>query len=432
MTKILTEIDRSLPLIQLSASFVGGSISDPVGKEGLTRLLVRLMRRTGGGLDPETLDLKIDGLGSTLGVDVGTSSTGFSGSVIARNFQAFIAVLCDVVARPAYDAEELERLKRETLAELHEVRDNDRALARRWFGRTLFASHPYGRTTTGRPETLEAITIDDLRAHFSRLFSQSNLALALAGDVSEAQLQDFVGSFRELLPQQASSPSAYSELDNVPEPPGIKGRRLVIVDKPERTQTQILIGGLGTHAHDPDHTALLVANTVFGGTFTARLSDEVRSKRGWSYGAYSSLPYDRRRQSFTMWTFPAATDAAACIALELELLQNWINDGITSAELDNAKNYLVRSNVFQTDTAAKRMGLLLDEHLHALPDNYHRTFTERVAAVTLADANRAIQSRISPNNLLVSVVGTASEIGSAVAAAIPNLESQEVIPFDRD
>lgn len=432
MTKILTEIDRSLPLIQLSASFVGGSISDPVGKEGLTRLLVRLMRRTGGGLDPETLDLKIDGLGSTLGVDVGTSSTGFSGSVIARNFEAFVRVLQDVVARPTYSEDELGRLKRETLAELNEVRDNDRALARRWFGRTLFAGHPYGRTTTGRPDTLAAITIEDLPAHFARLFSQSNLALALAGDVSEAQLQDFANAFADILPQTASEPSASTVLDQVADPKGVTGRKLVLVDKPERTQTQILIGGMGTHAHDADHTALLVANTVFGGTFTARLSDEVRSKRGWSYGAYSSLPYDRKRQSFSMWTFPAATDAAACIALELELLEAWVNHGITQSELDNAKNYLVRSNVFQTDTAAKRMGLLLDEHLHALPDSYHRSFTERVGDVTLEQANNAIQTRISLDNLLVTVVGTAAEIGDVVAKAIPKLASNELIPFDRD
>jgi zinc protease len=432
MTKLLTEIDRSLPLIQLSASFVGGSISDPIGKEGLTRLLVRMMRRTGGGMDPEQLDLRIDGLGGTLGVDVGTSSTGFSGSVIARNFPAFVDVLRDVVARPTFSADELGRLKRETLAELNEVRDNDRALVRRWFGRTLFAGHPYGRTTTGRPETLEAISIDDLNAQFARLFSQSNLALALAGDVSEAQLQDFTRAFQELLPQQPGAPSAYAQLEQVPEPTAITGRELIIVDKPERTQTQILIGGLGTHAHDADHTALLIANTVFGGTFTARLSNEVRSKRGWSYGAYSSLPYDRKRQSFSMWTFPAATDAAACIALELELLKDWVEQGITEAELTNAKNYLVRSNVFQTDTAAKRMGLLLDEHLHALPANYHRSFTERVSNVTLAEANQAIQSRISLDNLLVTVVGTADDIGDDIARAIPNLASRKVIPFDHD
>lgn len=430
MTSFLTEIDRSLPLIQLSASFVGGSISDPIGKEGLTRLLVRLMRRTGGNRDAEAIDLAIDEQGATLGVDVSAGSCGFSGSVIARNWSGFVQIIGDVALRPRYDADELGRIKRETLAELAEVRDNDRALARRWFGRTLFAGHAYGRSSTGKPSTLENMSVDDLEAHFKHLFAQGNLVLAVAGDITEAQLRDFAGLFAEGLP--AGDAPAKADLESVPEPQGVPGRRLVLVDKPERTQTQILIGGLGSHPHDEDHVALLVANTIFGGTFTARLSDEVRSKRGWSYGAYSSMPYDRRRQAFSMWTFPAATDAAACIALELQLLTTWVNEGITEEELANAKSYLIRSNVFQTDTAAKRMGLLLDEHLHALPQDYHRRFTERVAAVTRDQANAAIRRRISLDNLLVTVVGTASDIRGPVEQAIADLASTQVIPFDHE
>ncbi len=429
MTTFLTEIDRSLPLIQLSTSFVGGSVSDPVGKEGLTRLLVRLMRRTGGGLDAEAIDLALDGLGATLGIDVSTGSSGFSGSVIARNWADFVRILADVTLRPAYNPDELERIKRETLAELAELRDNDRALARRWFGRTLFGGHAYGRTSTGKPSTLEAITAADLEAHYTHLFSQGNLVLAVAGDITETQLQEFSALFSALPPGEAS---AQRELDAVADPAGITGRHLVVVDKPERSQTQVLIGGLGTHPHDPDHIPLLVANTIFGGTFTARLSNEVRSKRGWSYGAYSSLPYDRRRQAFSMWTFPAATDAAACIELELSLLESWLSDGITEEELANAKSYLVRSNVFQTDTAAKRMGLLLDEHLHALPKDYHHTFTDKISAVTVEQANAAVRERISLDNLLVTVVGTASEVADDIARVIPKLEERRVIPFDHE
>jgi zinc protease len=235
--------------------------------------------------------------------------------------------------------------------------------------------------------------------------------------------------FSALPPGEAS---AQRELDAVADPAGITGRHLVVVDKPERSQTQVLIGGLGTHPHDPDHIPLLVANTIFGGTFTARLSNEVRSKRGWSYGAYSSLPYDRRRQAFSMWTFPAAADAAACIELELSLLESWLSDGITEEELANAKSYLVRSNVFQTDTAAKRMGLLLDEHLHALPKDYHHTFTDKISAVTVEQANAAVRERISLDNLLVTVVGTASEVADDIARVIPKLEERRVIPFDHE
>ena len=163
----------------------------------------------------------------------------------------------------------------------------------------------------------------------------------------------------------------------------------MIVDKPERTQTQILIGCLGSHTRDEDHVALLVANTIFGGTFTARMTQEVRSKRGWSYGAYSSMPIDRRRQSFSMWTFPKADDAGPCLKLELDMLHDLREKGVTKAELSWAKRYMVRSHCFAIDTAAKRVGLELDQTLYDLPEDYYSRYTERVQAVTLEQANLA-------------------------------------------
>src|SRR5690606_32750779 len=106
-----------------------------------------------------------------------------------------------------------------------------------------------------------------------------------------------------------------------PLPPApLAAPRVVIVDKPERTQTQILIGCLGTRPSDEDHTALVVANTVFGGAFSARLMQSIRAERGWSYGAYSSLPIDRTRQAFSMWAFPKTGDCAPCVELELAML----------------------------------------------------------------------------------------------------------------
>ncbi|MFO0570791.1 MAG: insulinase family protein [Polyangiaceae bacterium] len=117
-----------------------------------------------------------------------------------------------------------------------------------------------------------------------------------------------------------------------------------------------MIGGLGTHPHDADHIALHVANTVLGGTFTARLMNEIRSKRKRSYGAYSNLPYDRHRQAFSMW-IPKATDAAECIKVELSLLRAWWEKGITARELAWAKRYLVRSHAFSVDTPLQRVGL---------------------------------------------------------------------------
>ena len=171
---------------------------------------------------------------------------------------------------------------------------------------------------------------------------------------------------------------------------------------------------------------------MFGGTFTARLMQEVRAKRGWSYGAYSSLPFDRRRQAFSMWTFPKASDAPACIALELEMLRAFREKGVTSSEFGWAKRYLVRSHAFALDTAAKRVGLALDTELYDLPPGYYARYVENLGAATLELANQAVRERFSDENILLSVVGTEQTTFADVKAAIPNLSSADVVRYDAE
>jgi zinc protease len=320
--------------------------------------------------------------------------------------------------------QEFGKLKRETLAELVEIRDHDRELAQRWFGRHLFAAHPYGRSVSGTQDSVSSIAREDVTSLYSLVTTSNNLVFAFAGDIDAGRANSIVERI------EAALPAGETRRDSIPEPVMNTGRHLVIVDKPERTQTQILIGCLGTHPHDPDHLALHVGNTIFGGTFTARLMQEVRVKRGWSYGAYSSAPYDRHRRSFSMWTFPKASDAAACIALELELLEKWVAQGVTAKELAWAKRYLVRSHAFAVDTATKRVGQALDEEVYGLPPGYHAEYVERIRALSIQEVNTAIRTRITPNDLLVTVLGTAGDIESSIRAAVPRLESTKIVPFD--
>ena len=230
----------------------------------------------------------------------------------------------------------------------------------------------------------------------------------------------------------AGLPDEHRAPDDHPPPESHRGRRLVFVDKPERTQTQILVGDIGSHPRDADHIALHVASTIFGGTFTSRMMRAIRSERGWSYGASARLPYDKERDAFSMWTFPAAKDAAACLALELSLLADWREKGITKSELAFSKRYLVRSHAFDIDTPEKRVHQRLDTDLFGLPEGYHEKYIENVQAVTLEAANDAVRNRISSDDMVISIVGTHAEIGDAVAAAVPGLRKIEVAPYDAE
>jgi zinc protease len=410
--------------VSISIGLKTGSLVDAPGKDGSTRLLSRLMRRTAGGLEPQVIDTRIDSLGASLSADVVHSTMIFQATVISRSLNAFVDLLVDVLARPGLATAELERLQRETLAELKDSLDDDRSLARRFFRRRFFGAHPYGRSVSGTPKTVPEIGASDVAAVFQRSFVRENLVFAFSGDLDAQRASQIVRRISEALP------SGRPPVDDTPEPVAVPGRRLVIVDKPERTQTQILIGCLGSHTRDQDHVALLVANTIFGGTFTARMTQEVRSKRGWSYGAYSNMPFDRRRQSFSMWTFPKAEDAGPCLKLELDMLHELREKGVTKAELSWAKRYMIRSHCFAIDTAAKRVGLELDQTLYDLPADYYAQYLERVQAVTLEQANQAVQNRLSEENLLITVVGTESAIGNSVRESVSNLASTEVVAFD--
>ncbi len=421
---VFVEPSPALPLVSVLVSFRSGSAHDPPGRDGLARITARMLRRGAEGYSAHQIEETVDSLGGELGADCSVSATSVHFEVIKRSLDRFAGLGATVLARPTFDSKELERLLREAEAELVEARDSDRALCGRAFRRTLFAGHPYGRRAAGTIQTLRSISREDVAAFYARHYTRRNAVVAVSGDVEPDEARALAERLLSGLPE--GEPVA----DPVPPPVTRPGRRLVFVDKPERTQTQMIVGGLGTDARDADHIPLLVANTVFGGTFSSRLMQEIRAKRGWSYGAYSRVGFDRQRDAFTMWAAPAASDAAACLALELDLLRALLRDGVTAAELEFVKRYIVRSHAFEIDTARKRAHQRLEEVLFDMPAGYHDRYLERVQAVTLEDANAALRARLTEDDLVVSVVGTHSEIGEALAKAVAGLSEVEVIPFD--
>ena len=374
----------------------------------------------------EQIDFRIDALGAELAVDTAPSSVAMHVQVIARNVDPFTDLLARLLATPTFPEDELERLKRETVAEIIEARDSDRVLAQKALQRTLYPGHPYGHNAGGTTATVQNIQREDVLAFYRRFVVQGNLLIGMAGDVTFDRAPQLA---RKLV---AGLPRGEAASDDVGEPSIKAGRRLLVVDKPERTQSQILVGTMGTSAHDSDHVDLVVANAVFGGTFTSRLVKEVRSKRGWSYGASSRLSVDRHRQAWVMWTFPASADAAPCLKLTLDLLATWIERGVSSGEVAFIKRYLVRSHAFEVDTAAKRLHQALDIDLLALPPDYYTGWVSRVREVTPESASTAVKNRIHAEDLQVVVVGTAANVLEPLRTAVPELSETSVVAFDAE
>jgi zinc protease len=423
---VVVEPSPALPLVSVVVAFRSGSAHDPVGLEGLGRLTGRMLRRGAEGWTSEAIEETIDLLGGEFGVDVSPSATVVHFEVIKRSLDAFLDLVSTVLTRPTFDVAELDRLKREAVAEIIESRDSDGLLCGRAFRRTVFAGHPYGRRVSGQIATLKAIQRDDVVKFYKTHYTQANAHIIISGDVD---VEEGNALAEKLL---GGLPVGERIADPVPMPNPIAGRKLVFVDKPERTQVQMVVGGLGTHPRDEDHIALLVANTAFGGTFTSRLMQEIRAKRGLSYGTSSRLGVDRQRDSFMMWAAPKASDGALCLSLMLDLFHKVREEGITAEELAFVKKYLIRSHAFEVDTARKRAHRKLDAMLFDLPEGYYDKQNERIEAVTLEEANAALRNRLSEDDLIIAVVGTHAESGKLIAEAIPRLGHVDVCPFDME
>src|SRR3954464_2835692 len=200
---VLLETSRALPLVSISIGLKTGSVLDPIGKEGSTRLLSRLMRRTAGGLEAQVIDTRIDSLGGSLGADVLHSTMVFQATVISRSLNAFVDLLVDVLARPGLFEAELERLQRETLAELKDSLDEERGIARRFFRRRFFGSHPYGRSVSGTPKSVPLIGSSDVKTAFQRSFVRDNLVFAFSGDLDAAGAASIAKRISDALPAGA-------------------------------------------------------------------------------------------------------------------------------------------------------------------------------------------------------------------------------------
>ncbi len=422
----LHEPDPAVPLVSLVISLRSGSAADPEGKSGLARIATRMLRRGSAGLTAEQIDVRIDSLGAELAVDTSPSTVSLQAQVIARNLDPLVDLLAGLLASPPFPEDELGRLKRETVAEIVEARDNDRVVAHKALQRTLFEGHPYGRNSGGTVASVEAITRADVLSFCQKHLVRGNVVVGLSGDVPAGPAPAVAA---RLLAGLRPGPAV---ADEVPEPTIRAGRHLLLVDKPARTQTQILGGTLGTSPRDADHAALVVGNAVFGGTFTSRLMREIRSKRGWSYGASSRVAIDRRRQGWVLWTFPAAGDVAPCLARARDLMQPWVAPGVTPREVSFIQRYLVRSHAFEVDTAAKRLHQALDVELLGLPADYYSAWVDHVRAVTADAATAAVRARISTKDLLAVVVGTAAQVLDPVRGAVKDLAASSVVPFDAE
>jgi len=419
---ILFERCDELPLVEFGVVIRSGSLRDPDGLTGLARMLGGLLKRGARGQSPTALDERLGDLGARLSVQTGFHSTRLGGVVLARNLDAYVALVAEILQNPALRAGDLARAKRETLSALRQSRDDDRYLAGRVFRTSVYQDHPYGRATAGSERDIRRIKRPALQGLHEQVLRRSNIFFAVSGAVTPERVQKLVAEHFGSIPKgRLAGPRL-----KTPRPP--RGRQVIVVDKPGRSQCQMYIGTLASRIGDADFDALSLGNAIFGGAFTSRLTQSIRGDRGWSYGASSRLHLSQQRAPWAMWTHPATEYASECAAEQLRLLDEWVEHGVKAKELSFVKRYIINGHCFDLDTASKRLSARVEAEVFGIDPAWTWRLPARLRAVRRADVNAAIKKRISRRDQSIVVVGSADEL-SGRFAELPGGESVRTVPY---
>jgi len=400
---------HEVPLVQLNLVFRSGSGEDPAGRYGVASLTADMLDEGAGDRSALEIADAIDGLGAVL-----TTASTFDASAIRLNvpvarLDEALAVMADVALRPAFPAADLERVRKDRLTSLLQVRDEPASLASIALARAIYGpDHRYGTPAMGTRTSIEALTAADLRAFHATHYVPANATLLVVGDVRPdailPRLEQRFGTWAGVAPER--TPLGTTRAD---------ARRIVLIDAPGTSQSQIRIGAVGAARTTPDRAAIEVVNTLLGGTFTSRLNQNLRETHGYSYGAYSAFDLRRSPGPF-MAAAGVQTDKTAAALTEFFREFTALAKPTPDAELKPARDYLALSYPAEFETLTDLSRRLEELAIYEQPVDTLEQYVERVQAVTPGTAARAAATYIRPSTFVIVIVGDRATIEPGLRA----------------
>lgn len=414
---------HEVPVVDVSIVVKSGAAADPAGKFGLAQFTAAMLDEGAGSRDALELADAIDFLGASITTGSSYDASTVRLHALTTKFEQALPLLADVVLRPAFADVDLERLRTERLTTLLQARDNASSLASTAFARLLFGeSHRYGTPMMGTEATNRAMTAADMRAFYTANYQPQNTVMLVVGDITPAavlpQLEKTFGGWKN---------AGAIARPTVPVATAPTARQIYLVDKPGAPQSEIRIGGLGVSRTTPDFHVITVMNTILGGSFAARLNQNLREEHGYAYGAFSS---------FDMRAMPGPFAARAGVQTDktVESLQEFFKElnGMTAPmpppELSRAKNLEALSFPGDFETTSDMAARLAALAIYDLPDTFFTTYVPKIEAVTAAQVGGAVEKYLQTTKFAVVVVGDLSKIEAPIRAA--NLGPIRVVSAD--
>ncbi len=395
--------DHTVPVISLNFSFEGGLAFDPDDKPGVGRLVSILLDEGAGDLKSQEFQGKM--ADNAISMDFTAGRDAFYGELrsLSKNQDLAFDLLRLALTQPRFDADAITRMKNANTSEIKESMGEPAWLIARTFNGMLFEGHYYARPGFGNLASMNTISRKDLLNFVKEQFGKNVLKVAIAGDISKADAQQALDKIFGGLPDEAAQVDTPVAKLNYP------GKTILLpLDTP---QTFIMMGQQGVKRDDPDWDAAMVMNYILGGSsFGARLMNEIREKRGLTYGVYSVIS-SMKRADILQANMSASNDKVE-EALRL-LKEQWAlmaKDGPTAQELSDAQSYLTGSLLLQLTSTHDISDALNDMQRDNLGPDYINQRNARINALTVADVKRIAAKLLNADQLTTILVGKPKNI----------------------
>jgi zinc protease len=378
--------------------FKTGSDANPLDKPGLANFTAAMLDEGAGNRNALQIADELARLGGSLATNSSMDSTTINARSLTSTFPSLLDLMADVVLRPAFPADEIERQRANRVAQLIQQRDNPQAVAATVTAAALYGTqHPYGYSEVGTEAAVKAMTREDMLAFWKQNYVPNNAALVVAGDISMKELRALA---EKAFAQWQRGTPARPQLGA----PATTQAKIVIVDKPG-PQTQLRVASIGAARSSSDFRPLQVTNLALGGLFSSRINMNLREKNGYSYGANSQFTFRRAPGPFQV-SSAVRLDATADATREIfNEVRGMTDRPVTAEELRGAKDALINSLPGAFETSAAAVGNFANTFIYDLGIDYYANYAEEVQAVTREQALAVTKKYLVPGSMTVVAVG---------------------------
>jgi zinc protease len=395
---------HKLPLAYITVMVKRGSEMDPEGKEGLADLTAEMVTLGTQKRDSQQLALEMERVGARYSASSGWDASSVEVVGLSEAFPTLMDVVGDMLLQPTFPEEEMRQSQQRRVSRLIQQRDQAEVVADEIIVQRLLEGTRYAHPTYGTLASLSGLSSGDPGSFYRRHYASEETVLLAIGDLAPeeitARAEDLLGGWK----------AGQKSEDQAPATARPTGKKIIAVNRPDLTQSQIRVGLLGIKRKDKDYIPFKVMNYIFGGGgFSSRLMQRIRAEKGYTYGITSAFQAGLIAGPFVISTFTPTATTVPAIAEILTVMEEFVTKGAHAQELKEAKQFLRGSYPLTLETLGQMTGEILKLELFDLPFDYLSSYPQAVGEVTLEEVNRLATTYLLPEALILVVIGRTEE-----------------------